>query len=226
MNQYTTNTTEGTGRNKLWRYNNGANTATCQDIQTHTMRQSGHNNFQCNSPNLSDNRRGITCYICGELGHIKAYCKERVYCTTCRSPHHDTKACRKHRNNTPSPPNNHIPTGYHPTAIPLPLIGTTTGGQATQQTCTTNGHYLHKPIGKPNSQIQHGTKPNGASPAQSANMKEAFTQILAHVTNNKNNDISRWLMKNIKTFDRTNKAECITWLSQIEAAASFSNKPF
>ena len=117
-NQYTTNATEGTGRNELWRYNNRSNTATCQDIQTHTMRQSGHNNFQYNSPNFSDNRQGITCYRCGELGHIKADCKERVYCTTCRSAHQDTKACRKHHNNTPSPPNNHIPTGYHPTANP------------------------------------------------------------------------------------------------------------
>ena len=36
------------------------------------------------------------------------------------------------------------------------------------------------------------------------------------------------MMKNIKIFDGTNKAECITWLSQIEAAARFSssNKPF
>ena len=140
-NQYATNTMEGTGHNEPWRYN-GANTATRQDIQTHMMRQSGHNNCQYNSPNSSDNRQGITCYRCGKLGHIKADCKERVYCTTCRSPHHDTKACRKHRNDTPSPPNNHIRTGYHPTATPPPLIGTTTGGQPTQQTYTTNGHYL------------------------------------------------------------------------------------
>ena len=67
---------------------------------------------------------------------------------------------------------------------------------------------------------------NGASPAPLANMTEAFTQILAHVTDNKNNDVSRQLIKNIKIFDGTNKAECIMLLSQIEAAASFSNKPF
>ena len=227
-NQYATNTTEGTGRNEPWRYNNGANTATCQDIQTHMMRQSGHNNFQYNSPNSSDNQRGITCYRCGELGHIKADCKERVYCTTCRSTHHDIKACRKLHNNTPSPPNNHIPTGYHPTATPPPLIGTTTGGQPTQQTYTTNGHYLQNLL--ENQTARNNTAPNSqynrASPAPSANMTEAFTQILAHITDNKNNDVSRRLMKNIKIFDGTNKAECITWLSQIEAAASFSNKPF
>ena len=33
------------------------------------------------------------------------------------------------------------------------------------------------------------------------------------------------MMKNIKIFDGSNKAECITWLSQIEAAAKFTNTP-
>ena len=33
-------------------------------------------------------------------------------------------------------------------------------------------------------------------------------------------------MKNIKIFDGNNKAECITWLSQVEAAAKFTNTPF
>ena len=157
MNQYVTNTMEGTDRNKPWRYNNGANTATRQDIQTHTMRQSSHNNFQYNSPNLSDNQRAITCYRCGELGHIKADCKERVYCTICRSAHHDIKACRKHRNNIPSPPNNHIPTGYHPTVTP-PTIDRNNNRRSTN---TTDIHHKwtlpQKPIGKPNSQEQYGT---------------------------------------------------------------------
>ena len=64
-NQYTTNTMEGTGHNEPWRYNNAVNTATHQDMQTHMTRQSSRNNFQYNSPNSSDNRRGITCYRCG-----------------------------------------------------------------------------------------------------------------------------------------------------------------
>ena len=34
------------------------------------------------------------------------------------------------------------------------------------------------------------------------------------------------MMKNIKIFDDSNKAECITWLSQVEAAAKFTNTPF
>ena len=34
------------------------------------------------------------------------------------------------------------------------------------------------------------------------------------------------MLKIIKIFDGSNKAECITWLSQIEAAAKFTNTPF
>ena len=71
---------------------------------------------------------------------------------------------------------------------------------------------------------------NGTSPAPSANMTEALTQIIAQVTqvanNNKKDDVSKQMMKNIKIFDGTNKAECITWLSQIEAAARFTNTSF
>ena len=34
------------------------------------------------------------------------------------------------------------------------------------------------------------------------------------------------MVKNIKIFDGSNKAECITWLSKVEAAARFSNSSF
>ena len=34
------------------------------------------------------------------------------------------------------------------------------------------------------------------------------------------------MMKNIKIFDGSNKAECINWISQVEAAAKFTNTPF
>ena len=47
------------------------------------------------------------------------------------------------------------------------------------------------------------------------------------VTNdNKRDNASKKMMKNIKIFDGSNKAECITWLSQVEAAAKFTNTPF
>ena len=47
------------------------------------------------------------------------------------------------------------------------------------------------------------------------------------VTNdNKRDDASKKMMKNIKIFDGSNEVECITWLSQVEAAVKFTNTPF
>ena len=43
------------------------------------------------------------------------------------------------------------------------------------------------------------------------------------ITSNNN---SKKMMKNIKIFDGSNKAECITWLSQVKAAAKFTNTSF
>ena len=58
-------------------------------------------------------------------------------------------------------------------------------------------------------------------------MTEAPTQALTQVTNsNKKDKVSKQMMKNIKIFDDSNKAKCITWFSQVEAAARFSNTPF
>ena len=53
-------------------------------------------------------------------------------------------------------------------------------------------------------------------------MTQALTQALTQVTNNnKKDEVSKQMMKNIKIFDGSNKAECITRLSQVEAAARF-----
>ena len=71
------------------------------------------------------------------------------------------------------------------------------------------------------------TPHNGTSPATPADLIEGITQVMNRVTNdNKRDDTSKKMMKNIKIFDGSNKAECITWLSQIEAAAKFTNTPF
>ena len=68
---------------------------------------------------------------------------------------------------------------------------------------------------------------NGASPAAPANIVEGLTQIMTQVANNnKRDNASKQMMKNIKIFDGSNKAECITWLSQVEAAARFTKTPF
>ena len=118
---------------------------------------------------------------------------------------HDTKACRKHHNSTPSPTNCHIPAGYHPTATPPPLMGAAAAVSQTQQAgATDNGPRFqnlfdtHQPR---NSTTIH-TPFNGASPAPSANMTEALTQIIAQVTNNnKKDNVSKKMMKNIKIFE-------------------------
>ena len=71
------------------------------------------------------------------------------------------------------------------------------------------------------------TPHNGTSPAMPADLVEGITQIMNQVTsNNKRDDASKKMMKNIKIFDGSNKGECITWLSQVEAAAKFTNTPF
>ena len=68
---------------------------------------------------------------------------------------------------------------------------------------------------------------NGTSLAPSANMTEALVQALTQVANsNKKDEVSKQMMKNIKIFDGSNKTGCITWLSQVEATARFSNTPF
>ena len=68
---------------------------------------------------------------------------------------------------------------------------------------------------------------NGTSSTTPANFMEGITQIMNQVANNnKRDDASKQMMKNIKTFDGSNKAECINCLSQVEAAAKFTNTPF
>ena len=199
-----TSTTRVAGCNKTWRYNNGTNTATRTNPQPHTTRPTSRNSFHNNSPNSSDNRNGPTCFRFGEQGHMRFECsKERVFCTHCRSLNHNIKACRKHHNSTPSPTNSHIPAGYHPTATPPPLIGTATTGTHSQQTGTTTSvplfqNYLD--IHQPRTSTTIHTPFNGTSPLPSANMTEALTQIITQVTNNiKKDDISKQMMKNIKS---------------------------
>ena len=116
--QLTSNPTMGTGHNEAYR-----NIGTApQNHNNFPPRMTSRNGLFKNSPNSSRNRNTPTCFRCGEQGHTRHECKNRVYCTHCRS---SEKACRKLTHNTPSPSNSHIPTGYHPTATPPPLTGNT-----------------------------------------------------------------------------------------------------
>ena len=226
----TTNTTSATGHNEPWRHNNGANTATHTNPQGRMTRPTGCSSFHNNSPNSSDKRNGPICFKCGEQSHMRMDCRERVFCTHCRTANHDTKACRKHHNNAPSPTNSHIPAGYHPTATPPPLMRAAATTQQTHQAGAHNNGPLFLNLFK-NNQPRTGTTIhtpfNGAFPAPSANMTEALTQIMTQFANsNKKVEVSKQMMKNIKIFDGSNKAEYITWLSQIEVAARFTDTPF
>ena len=106
-------------------------------------------------------------------------------------------------------------------------MGTAATGQQTQQTgATSNGPLFQNLFDThpPRTSTTIHTPFNSTSQAPSANMTEAIMQVLAQVANNtKKDNVSKQMMKNIKIFDGTNKAECITWLSQVEAVARFSN---
>ena len=224
-----TNTTGATGRTDPWRCNNSTGTA----ISTATHRPStgltSHNGLHNNIlPNSSDHRNNPICFRCGEQGHMRSVCRERVFCDHCKTYNHDTKACRKQHNNIPSTANSQITAGYHPTATPPHLMGTTT--TTTQQAGIHNNNPLFKNL-LDNNQLRTSTMiqtpHNGTSPTTPADLVEGITQIMNQVTNNnKRDDASKQMMKNIKIFDGSNKAKCINWLSQLEAAARFTNTPF
>ena len=135
------------------------------------------------------------------------------------------KACRKQHNNTPSPAHSQIATDYHRTATLPPLIGTIA---ATQPTETHNNPLFNLlDNNQPRTSTLMHTPHNGTSLATPTDLIEGIMQIMNRVTNdNKRDDTSKKMLKNIKIFDGSNKAECITWLSQIEAAAKFTNTPF
>ena len=153
---------------------------------------------------------------------------ERVLCTYCKNSSHRSRACKKLTNNTPNPTNSYVPTGYHPTVTPPPLPGTHTTAQPQTTGTTNNGlwfqnyQYTNQPR---TSTTIHTPLTNNMFPASSSNITGAITQLLTHVVNKKD-DISRQMMTNIKTFDGTNRTECIDWLSQIEATPEFSNSSF
>ena len=219
VDQFMTNATNVPGRNEPWRSNN--TTSTNSNTTNHRTAIRPNKN-PSNPPDL---RNGPTCCRCGEQGHMRAECRERVFCNHCRSYNHNAKACRKQHNNISSPAHSQITTGYHPTATPPPLMGTTA---ATQPTGTHNNPLFNLlDNNQPRTSTIMHTPHNGTSLATPADLVEGITQIMNQVmSNNKRDDASKKMMKNIKIFDGSNKAECITWLSQVEAAAKFTNTPF
>ena len=134
-------------------------------------------------------------------------------------------------------------TQQHPKPCPQPNSkgvssnsNTTTpnGNNSSYMANTSNRHTQQQPIipeptrqNQPRTSTMIQTPHNGTSPTAPADLVEGITQIINQVANNnKRDDASKQMMKNIKIFDGSNKAECITWLSQVEAAARFTNTPF
>ena len=98
-------------------------------------------------------------------------------------------------------------------------MGTITATRQTHQTGTHNNNPLFQNLldnNQPRTSTMIQTPQNGTSPTTPVDLVEGITQIMKQVTNNnKRDDASKQMMKNIKTFDGSNKAECITWLSQV-----------
>ena len=182
-----TSATGTTGHSDPWGHNNGTNTATHMTSQRGSTRPTGCSSFQNNSPNASDTRNGPICFKCGEQGHMRSGCRERVFCTLCKTYNHNTKACRKQNNTTPSPANSQITTDYHPMATPPPLVGKTTTTQPAHQIGTHNNSPLFQNLfenNQPRTSTMIHTPYNGASPAAPDNIIEGLTQIMTQVANN------------------------------------------
>ena len=203
--QPATNTSKPINRNTTWRHNNNAGTT----VSTH----------RTTSVSGTDNRGRPICFRCGERGHLRFNCTERVFCDYCKTYNHNSRVCRKQPDNTPSPTGSQIATGYHPTATPPPL----TNNQPPNNQFLQNLFENNQP--RTSTMIQ--TPYTGASPTTPADLMEGLTQIINQATkSNKRDETAKQMMKNIKIFDGSNKAECINWISQVEAATKFTNTPF
>ena len=167
--QFLTNTTETAGRNKPWRQNNTTNISSNTFNLRTTTRPTGRNGLQTNNPsNPTDLRNGLTCFRCGEQGHMRVECRKRVCYNHCRSYNHDTKACRKQQDNTLSPTHSQIVTGYHPTATPPQLMGT---AAATQPTETHNNPLFNLlDNNQPRTSTLMHTPHDGTTPATPADL--------------------------------------------------------
>ena len=177
VDQFATNATDTAGRNEPWRQNNATNISSNTFNHRTTTRPTGRNGLQTNNPsNPTDLRNRPTCFRCGEQGHMRVECRKRVFCNHCRSYNHDTKACRKQQDNTPSPTHSQIVTGYHPTVTPPPLMGTAAATQTTEAHNNPLFNLLDNNLPR-TSTLMH-TPQNGTSPATPADLIEGITQIM------------------------------------------------
>ena len=156
-------------------------------------------------------RNTITCYRCGEQGHIRTGCLvPEVYCTNCRTSNHGTRACKRYNNTNDSPPNSNNSPEYHPTATPPQ--GETNGLFAP----TRMSMAVHSPI--------PGTTTNPETANITAAMTQAVQQRVSRAIGE--GDVSKQMLKNLERFDGKDRSKCLEWLSNIEVIAQHSKKSF
>ena len=177
---------------------------------TRTTRATGRTGFQ-NELSHYPHRNTITCYRCGEQGHIRTGCLvPEVYCSNCRTSNHGTRACRRYNNTNDSPPNSNSSPEYHPTATPPQ--GETNGLFAPTRTSTA----VHSPI------------PGTTIHPETANITAAMTQAVQQGVSRAigEGDVSKQMLKNLERFDGKDRSKCLEWLSNIEVIAQHSKKSF
>ena len=175
--QFATNATDTVGHNKPWRRNNTTSIGSNTFNHRTTTRPTGCNGLQINNPpNPTDLRNRLTCFRCGEQGHMRGECQRKVFCNHCRNYNHDTKACRKQHDNTPSPTHSQITTGYHPTVTPPPLMGTAAPTQPTEPHNNPLFNLLDN--NQPRTSTLIHTPHNGTSPTTPADLLDGITQIM------------------------------------------------
>ena len=88
----TGSTTTSTGHNTPWR-NNGKNNIPQQTCPSQATNTTDRNALFNDSPNSSNDRNGPTCFKCGEQGHMRNECTNRVFCNNCNSRGHCDRTC-------------------------------------------------------------------------------------------------------------------------------------
>ena len=129
-----------------------------------------------------------------------------VFCSYCKSYSHSIKACRKYNNSSPNQNNDQSPTivplgSYHPVAMPPGATPNTRTNPAHQNPTGTTGNrypfqqYIDMGNQPRASTVLNTPHMNNMSPAPSANMTEALTQILTQVVNGKKDDLNKKMAK-------------------------------
>ena len=176
---------------------------------SHTTGASSRTNFQNEQSNYPP-RNTVTCYRCGEQGHIRTGCTAQVYCTICRTSNHGTRACRRYNNTNDGPTNSNNNPEYHPTATPPQ--GETNGLFAPTRTSTT----VHSPI------------PGTTNIPDPANITAAMTLAVQQGVSKAigEGDVSKQMLKNLERFDGKDRSKCLEWISNVEVISHHSNKSF